>query len=194
MSSLPNPFTRLKWFNPPPAAEWRGSALLVRPAPATDFWQRTHYGFQADSGHFLFEDISADFVCAVDVQLRPVHQYNQAGLMVRLSPECWLKTSVEFERDGPNYLGAVVTNLGYSDWSTQPLDPSIRCVRFRLQRRGAGFLIHAAPAPHHQWIQLRICHLLQLQPRQTVSAGIYACSPKGAGFEAEFFNFSLQAR
>jgi hypothetical protein len=44
----------LKWFNPPPS--WRVDAvrsrMLAEPGAETDFWQRTHYGFRADSGHF----------------------------------------------------------------------------------------------------------------------------------------------
>ena len=31
------------------------------------------------------------------VAFNPVHRYDQAGLMVRVSPTCWLKTSVEHE-------------------------------------------------------------------------------------------------
>lgn len=43
----------------------------------------------------------------------------QAGLMVLLSPSCWLKTSVEHGGQGrPSQLGVVATNAGYSDWST----------------------------------------------------------------------------
>ena len=64
--------------------------------------------------------------------------------MVRLSPECWLKTSVEFEPGEPSRLGAVITNHGWSDWSTQDLDPALaRDVAFRVTRRGADYLVEA---------------------------------------------------
>lgn len=36
-----------------------------------------------------------------------------------ISENCWLKTSLEYIPEGPSHLGAVVTNNGYSDWSTQ---------------------------------------------------------------------------
>jgi len=41
--------------------------------------------------------------------------------MIHLSSECWLKTSVEYQLDGPNYLRAVATNGGRLDWSMQPV-------------------------------------------------------------------------
>jgi regulation of enolase protein 1 (concanavalin A-like superfamily) len=80
-----------------------------------DFWQRTHYGFEADNGQILFAPVAGDFVLATQVRFHPVHQYDQAGLMVRVSPSGWLKTSAEYEPIGPSRLAAVVTNDTSSD-------------------------------------------------------------------------------
>lgn len=45
-----------RWINEP--AEWSiGQSLEVRTRPDTDYWQRTHYGFQGDNGHFYFINI-----------------------------------------------------------------------------------------------------------------------------------------
>jgi regulation of enolase protein 1 (concanavalin A-like superfamily) len=52
------------------------------------------------------------------------------GLMVQVSPSCWLKTSVEAGAPGePSQLGVVVTNGGFSDWSTQDFPSSLHTVR-----------------------------------------------------------------
>jgi hypothetical protein len=49
--------------------------------------------------------------------------------MIQCSPSCWLKTSVESGAPGqPSQLGVVVTNGGFSDWSTQDFPSSIRTV------------------------------------------------------------------
>ena len=41
------------WFNEP--AVWEmGDTLEIQTLPDTDYWQRTHYGFQRDNGHFFF--------------------------------------------------------------------------------------------------------------------------------------------
>jgi regulation of enolase protein 1 (concanavalin A-like superfamily) len=101
------------------AGPWVADIYCIEADAATDFWQRTHYGFQVDNGHFLYREMTGDFVPTARILFRPVHQYDQAGIMVRVSADCWLKCSVEFEPSGPNRLGAVVTNHGYSDWSTQ---------------------------------------------------------------------------
>ena len=112
---------RLRWYCEP--ARWSvdhaTGSLRIYPDAETDFWQRTHYGFRVDNGHFLFPPVDGRFVMTTHVRFEPVHQYDQAGLMVRLSPDCWLKTSVEYEPGPTNRLGVVVTNTGYSDWSTQ---------------------------------------------------------------------------
>lgn len=184
--------TRLQWMNPPPYAAVTRASLVVRPSGGTDFWQRTHYGFQADSGHFLSVDVPFDFECFADVRFHPVHQYDQAGLMVRVSADCWLKTSVEYEPDGPSRLGAVVTNGGFSDWSTQDFPSAIDAVGLRIVRRGQELLVHARTADGAPWTQIRLCRLAESRPDGSVSAGIYACCPKEAGFQAEFRRFELR--
>ena len=136
---------RLRWHNPPPDWSPGRDGLVVRTAAGTDFWQGTHYGFRVDNGHLFAAQVEGDFVLETEVVAAPVHQYDQAGLMVRLSERCWLKTSVEAEPGEPSRLGSVVTNAGWSDWSTQDLDPDVaRHVAFRVTRRGADYLVEAA--------------------------------------------------
>lgn len=116
---------RLRWLNPPLSWKVEPSlpALVVEPAAKTDFRQQTHYGFCADNGHFLHLDVGGLFTLTTKVRFHPAHQYDQAGLMVRRGPSCWIKTSVEYEPNGPSQLGAVVTNQGFSDWSMQDFPP-----------------------------------------------------------------------
>lgn len=178
---------RLAWFAEP--AHWRldpaARVLRVRPDAATDFWQRTHYGFQADNGHFLHLQAAGDFVLTTRVTSRFAHQYDQAGLMLRLSPTCWLKTSVEYEPHGANRLGAVVTNGGYSDWSTQPLAKEIDTVWLRV-RTEANDVIVDASLDGEAWEQIRMARLHEREGAASVPCGLYACSPKEAGYEATF--------
>jgi regulation of enolase protein 1 (concanavalin A-like superfamily) len=170
----------LRWSIEPAAG-----ALVLRTDPGTDFWQRTHYGFEADNGHFLFLEATGDFVLTTKVTSRPRHQYDQAGLMVRLSPACWLKTSVEFEPEGPNRLGAVVTNGKYSDWSTQPVPKETQTLWFRVRAEANDYIVESS-ADGVRWEQIRMARLHDRASAQAVSCGLYACSPKEAGYEAEF--------
>jgi uncharacterized protein len=178
---------RLVWLNAPPDWSIGPEGLRVRTAARTDFWQRTHYGFQVDNGHVLALSVAGDFVMETAVRGSPLHQYDQAGLVVRLSPTAWIKTSVEFETAEHSRLGAVVTNAGWSDWSTQdvPTRPG-GLTGFRIRRRGADYIVEAAPEGEDRWVQLRIARLHEDDGTGPVLAGLYACSPQEAGFEAQF--------
>eukprot|EP01104_Vermistella_antarctica_P019942 TRINITY_DN817_c1_g1_i1.p1 TRINITY_DN817_c1_g1~~TRINITY_DN817_c1_g1_i1.p1 ORF type:complete len:242 (+),score=55.15 TRINITY_DN817_c1_g1_i1:450-1175(+) len=191
--------------------------LVVSPFKKTDYWQKTHYGFRVDNGPMLGVgvDLSVDFDLCTTVSFQPKHQYDQAGLIVRFSSDFWIKTSVEYEGpDQPAKLGAVVTNNGYSDWSTQDYGGE-RVLCFRIQKRGLDFSVHFAPASSSSsssspssspdcdvdisddslWTQLRVCHLhLDDITQGQLQAGIYCCSPIDEGFQCHFQKFHLHRR
>ena len=96
---------RLTWHCAPPRWQLGSEGLRFATMAGTDFWQGTHYGFRVDNGHALLAEIGGDFVLETRVRTQPVHQYDQAGLMVRLTPECWLKTSVEHEPGAAEPIG-----------------------------------------------------------------------------------------
>jgi regulation of enolase protein 1 (concanavalin A-like superfamily) len=182
----------LRWHSEP--ARWsippeRG-CLRIEPEAKTDFWQRTHYGFEADNGHFLFTEVAGDFVLTAHVRFWPVHQYDQAGVMVRTSSACWLKASVEYEPAGPSRLGAVVTNHGYSDWSTQGYAAGPGEIWLRVRREGDDYVVEAA-SDGKGWEQIRLAHLHEGRGL-AVAAGLYACSPKQVGFRAEFGQLRIE--
>jgi regulation of enolase protein 1 (concanavalin A-like superfamily) len=186
--SGPAPDLRLSWHAEPAHWSVQDACLRVEPDARTDFWQRTHYGFQADNGHFLFAPVTGDVVVTTHVRFHARHQYDQAGLMLRLSPSCWLKTSVEHEPGARGRLGAVVTNHGYSDWSTQPYSASE--VWLRIRREGADCIVDASE-DGRGWEQIRMAHLAEDDGTAGVTCGLYACSPKEAGFVAEFFRLDI---
>jgi len=181
--------SKLSWIGEPEVWSLTPEGLVVAPAAGTDFWQRTHYGFRVDHGPCLLASVSGDFTMETDVSFEPVHQYDQAGLMVRLSADCWLKTSVEYEPDGPSRLGVVVTNGGWSDWSTQNFRGN--SVTLKVGRVAGDYSVHALI--DGGWAQLRICHLVDDDGGQPVTAGLYACSPQGAGFRATFRRLTITA-
>lgn len=173
----------MRWHCEPARWSLGERGLRIEPDAGTDFWQRTHYGIEADNGHALLAAVGGDFVLSTHVRFQAVHQYDQAGLMVRLSPACWLKTSVEHEPGRAGRLGVVVTNAGYSDWSTQPFN-GLEVV-LRVRREGQDYVVDASP-DGGAWEQIRMARLHDDRPALEVAAGLYACSPKGAGLAAEF--------
>lgn len=170
---------RLKWYNAPTQVSIADGQLVVRPAAETDFWQKTYYGFTPDSGHFLYLELSGDFDLETHVHFSFASAFDQAGLMVRGDAEHWLKTSVEYQLQGPSSLGAVMTNV-YSDWSISDFDETH--VYLKVRRLGDVFgVYHSIDA--QDW---RLMRMGKLAVPGLVKAGLYACSPKGAGFEARF--------
>lgn len=181
----------LHWFCEPARWALQPGRLHISPDAHTDFWQRTHYGFEVDNGHLLQCQVQGDLVLTTRVSFRPRHRYDQAGLMLRLSPTCWIKTSVEFEPDEASRLGVVVTNGGYSDWSTQALPQGVDTMSFKLRVEGRDCIVQSS-FDGRDWQQLRIAHLAELDPARPAWCGLYACSPQGAGFEADFHGLRLQ--
>lgn len=182
---LPN---NLSWENEPENWNLGGFGLRVHPKGKTDFWQRTHYGIQNDSGHFLkIARTENKFSLTARVRYRGRNQFDQAGLMVRITPKNWIKTSVEFQPDAPDKLGAVVTNLGYSDWSCQNLINPNNEIILRIRAERPGFIIeYRLPGSPDNWTLIRIAHLHTDHPDIPIQAGIYCCSPVDKGFQAEF--------
>jgi len=178
------------WHCEPPRWGFDHEGLFLEPAAQTDFWQRTYYGFSADNGHFYYAKLTGDFVVATTVHSRPHHQYDQAGLMVRQTAECWIKTSVEFEPVGHDRLGVVVTQHGYSDWSTQDLITRTDEISVRIARTGSEFLV-SAHLPKKDWTQLRVLRFA-CDPTEPLAVGPYACSPKGPGFRCAFTELTVE--
>jgi len=114
-----------------------------------------------------------------------------------VSDTCWLKTSLEYIPGGPSHLGAVVTNHGYSDWSTQNYANSLvhEPLAFRVERKGSDYTIFVkTPSNPHVWEQIRIAHLHEDPGTTPVKVGIYCCSPMhdGDGFDTYFRTFTIE--
>ncbi|MDK1492675.1 DUF1349 domain-containing protein [Sinorhizobium sp. 7-81] len=175
-----------RWLNQP--ASWQGDekALSLKTDGNTDFWRETFYGFVRDSGHAYLGSISGDFTASATIMGAYEQLYDQAGLMLRLDEENWIKCGIEYT-DGLMHFSVVVTR-GVSDWSVIPLQDATPsdAVEVRLTRHGDAvrvqFRLGGAP-----WQMARLC------PFSAADAeiGVMACSPERAGFEANFRDFSV---
>ncbi|WP_428911678.1 DUF1349 domain-containing protein [Niallia sp. Krafla_26] len=143
-----------KWF-----LDKNASQLVLETDEETDYWQKTHYGFQADNGHFLYATTNKNFRMTTKVKLSPRNKYDQAGLMIRLSEDTWVKTSLEYIPDGFSKLGAVVTNRGYSDWSTQYVDCEDTVeLYYQISRIEQNCYVNYS-WDGKEWNQIRIAHV-----------------------------------
>ena len=124
------PWSAGHWLNPPAAVEERGGDLLVTAVEKSDAWRRTSYGFIVDTAHVLLAPFEQNTAVEVDMTAAFTENFDQAGIMVRVDAENWVKAGVEFS-DGACQLGAVVT-AGNSDWSVAPV-PDWQGKRVRMQ-------------------------------------------------------------
>ncbi|ASW56538.1 DUF1349 domain-containing protein [Plantactinospora sp. KBS50] len=177
------------WLNPPVRSVPMGDGeLLVTAAAGTDFWRRTAYGHVHDDGHALLAPLPPGTAVEVRFVADYTEQFDQAGLLVRVDAERWLKTGVEF-CDGALQLGAVRTD-GVSDWSTAPVPEWDGCrVTVRVSRRDDALTVRAR-ADGEPW---RLVRLAPLPPDAPAQAGPYCCAPTRADLTVRFLGWTADA-
>ena len=144
--------------------------LLFAPPPRQDFWRKTYYQplLVKDDGVALLSEISATelpITIETSFEIRqPKSQFDQAGILIRLDHEHWIKTGIEVVDDQPR-LSCVVTN-GFSDWSTQNWStPGVKLRVHMLPQHGGSFVVEAAPLLNNsdpeqeEYSFIRIAHI-----------------------------------
>jgi uncharacterized protein len=102
-------------------------------------------------------------------------QYDQAGLMLRVDAENWIKAGIELA-DGRSWLSVVVTR-GLSDWSQQPAP----------EPDASGFWTVRAVRDHDSVQVFCGDQPIRLAPLAgVISAGPMCAAPEGPGFTALF--------
>jgi regulation of enolase protein 1 (concanavalin A-like superfamily) len=175
------------WRNQPPFYEERGDTLVVKTGKDTDYWNNTFYGFKHADGHFHATEVSGDFSFEVTFYASYQRLYDQAGAMLLVDDENWLKCGVELT-DGAMHFSVVVTRDDQSDWSVLKL--SVRTdasVTLRLTRHAEALRVQLRE-PDGTWQLVRLCFLSM---GETVEVGPMACSPTGEGLEVTFTRLEL---
>ena len=133
-----------------------GKGLRVQPTAKRDFWSRTFYKpllIKHDGQVLVCPVADSEATMSLAFTLHPRAQFDQAGAMVIVDELTWIKAGIEF-CDGVPRLSCVVTNQGFSDWSTQQWphwDGSSTSLRLRLHRelpgpeQGPAVVVEAAP-------------------------------------------------
>jgi regulation of enolase protein 1 (concanavalin A-like superfamily) len=143
------------WINEP--RQWRrdDDLLSVTTDEKTDFWKETWYGFERFSGHFFGADVTGDFSFQVKVRADFKELYDQAGIMLVVDENHWLKAGIEFN-DGAPAIGSVLT-LQHSDWATGVFPGNASEFWMRLTRKGDALRLQYS-ADGKIWPLLRLAH------------------------------------
>ncbi len=179
-------FTTFEWTRAPQNYSVSKDKVVIETQPATDLWQRTYYLFRNDNAPLLQMKTEEEFFSfTVKTDFLSTHRFDQCGIIMYLDSDNWIKASVEYENEKFQHLGSVVTNNGFSDWSTTEIDASHKTMWYRLSRRKQDFKIECS-FDGKDFKQMRICHMFNAQ--KAIRVGIYACSPENSSFEATFSN------
>lgn len=179
-------FTTFEWTRAPQNYSVSKDKVVIETQPATDLWQRTYYLFRNDNAPLLQMKTEEEFFSfTVKTDFLSMHRFDQCGIIMYLDSDNWIKASVEYENEKFQHLGSVVTNNGFSDWSTTEIDASHKTMWYRLSRRKQDFKIECS-FDGKDFKQMRICHMYNAQ--KAIRVGIYACSPENSSFEATFSN------
>jgi regulation of enolase protein 1 (concanavalin A-like superfamily) len=176
----------MEWFHEAPRWSVQDRTISVVSAPKTDFWRKTHYSVIHDNGHFYYRRVPSDFVIEVKVIGQYRALYDQAGLMLRVDEQSWMKCGIEFV-GGVQQVSAVVTRE-YSDWSVVPLPQNPSAIWLRVTRRQESVEVQYALDGQHYTL-LRLAYLV---PAESVSAGLMCASPEGDGFTTTFEDLSVR--
>ena len=172
--------SRMSWLNEPASAKTIGTEFVVRSKAKTDFWQKTFDGYMADSGHFFHFPGTGDFKFTALINGKYATQYDQAGLMVRIDADNWMRCGTEFI-DGKRYASVVFTRT-YSDGSTLPDLSETEPIWWRVVRKNDSIETFCS-LDGSKFMSVRMGYF---PTQKTVDVGLMCCAPSGTGFDATF--------
>ncbi len=177
---------KMIWFNEPQQWEIKDGALIMDVTPQSDYWRISHYGFTVDDAPFYYTTYGGEFEVKAKISGDYKVRFDQAGIMLRIDHENYIKTGIEFV-DGKFNISAVVTHKT-SDWSVITLDDSVPYIWIKAVRRLDAVEIFYS-FDDKEFIMMRNAWL---QDNIPVQVGLMAASPDGQGFKAKFEHFQVK--
>jgi len=177
--------SRMQWLNEPPSSHKTGGTLTVHSAAKADFYRLP--GWSVDNGNFFHLAFVGDFMFEARISGQYAARYDQAGLMVRLDRENWVKCGTEFV-DGQRYASVVFTRL-FSDWSTMKDLSDTAPVWWRVVRKRES-IETLCSLDGKQFTSVRQGYFVAA-PKLEV--GLLCASPEGQGVKASFDSLKLTA-
>ena len=177
---------KMQWFNEPENYSIRNGVLEMQVPAHTDFWRIAHYGFTVDDGPFLYAVYGGEFEAKIKVSGEYETRFDQAGMMIRLDHENYVKFGIEFV-DGKFNISAVVTHHT-SDWSVIRLEEPIPHLWLKAVRRLDAIELFYS-FDDREYTMMRTLWMRDNCPLQV---GPVAACPDGQGFKARFSDFKVR--
>lgn len=177
---------KMQWFNEPTKWEIKNNSLTMNVTPQSDYWRVSHYGFTVDDAPFLYTMRGGEFEVKVKVTGDYTARFDQAGLMLRIDHENYIKAGIEFV-DGKYNLSTVVTHHT-SDWSIIALDRHVPFVWIKAVRRLDAIEVFYS----FDDVTYTLMRNAWMPDNHPIMVGVMAACPDGNGFKARFDNFSIK--
>lgn len=177
---------KMQWLNEPEEWSISKNLLTMFVTPQSDYWRISHYGFTVDDAPFYYATYGGEFEAKVKVSGDYKARFDQTGLMLRISPENYIKAGIEFV-DGKYKISTVVTQKT-SDWSVVELDKPVPFVWIKAIRRLDAVEIFYS-FDDKTYTMTRNAYL---QDNTPVMVGIMGACPDGTGFSATFEHFQIK--
>ncbi len=177
---------KMNWFNEP--ADWSISdgKLTMSVTPKSDYWRISHYGFTVDDAPFYYAEYGGEFEAKLKVAGDYKVRFDQAGMMIRIDHENYIKTGIEFV-DGKYNLSTVVTHHT-SDWSVIALDRPVKELWIKAVRRLDAIEIFYSFDDK----EYTLMRNTWMEANCPVKIGMMAACPDGDGFNVTFSDFTVR--
>lgn len=168
--------------------------MVFKPAAKKDFWSKTFYSpllVKSDGAGYVYP-VPHDYEWTMEVEMlyTPSAQFDQAGLLVYINENHWMKCGIEY-CDGKPRLSVVVTNE-FSDWSTQEWDSHAVCLKVHKVKQSSSIVVEAKfLGVGHEYHFIRIAHLSNNTEQDWLVGPFAACPTQQRGCFAIFENWSL---
>lgn len=177
---------KMLWFNEPEQWEIKNNFLSMFVTPQSDYWRISHYGFTVDDAPFYYATYGGEFEAKVKITGAYKARFDQAGLMIRIDEENYIKAGIEYV-DGKYNLSTVVTHKT-SDWSVISLDKPIPYIWIKAVRRLDAIEIFYS-FDDETYVMMRNAWM---QDNTPVQIGMMAACPDGDGFNVSFEQFKVK--
>ena len=174
---------KMNWFNEPSAWSISGDVLTMDVTPKSDYWRISH--FTVDDAPFYYSEYGGEFEAKLKIEGDYKVRFDQAGMMIRIDHENYIKTGIEFV-DGKYNLSTVVTHHT-SDWSVIALDRPVDAIWIKAVRRLDAIEIFYS-------FDDKDYHMMRnawMEANHPVKIGMFAACPDGEGFKVKFSDFKV---
>lgn len=185
LTPLAQTLEKMNWFNEPARWSVANGTLTMSVTPKSDYWRISHYGFTVDDAPFYYSEYGGEFEAKVKISGEYKDRFDQAGLMLRIDHENYIKAGIEFV-DGKYNLSSVVTHHT-SDWSVIRLDRPVSHIWIKAVRRLDAVEIFYS-LDDKEYILMRNAWMEANRP---MKVGLMGACPDGDGFEVTFSDFNV---